>query len=192
MIHAFYYAPFHNSVMKGRCIMGKRLVKWSLDGAVLRLSKPAEDPKSVVTIDAEFDMARLLKVLFAQEWGVVSEVGKQAFVYFAKQKLMDTGASEKGNYHGKVSMAKTKYTELLEGKWAGERVNATGASENKKLLSKMKETSTVVSLDGLLMKKMLHEVSPTNPQLQWTDADEAKYQELVLAAAEAIRPKGRK
>jgi hypothetical protein len=170
--------------LKGECIMAKKLVKWSLDGSILKLSKMVEgDAKNTpIEIEAEFDMAKLLKVLFVQTWEAITDAGKQAFVYAIKQKLMDTGASEVGQVGGKIQRAKDKYAELLEGKWTGDRVNATGASENKKMLASMKETSKVVSLEGLIMKKAMAKFPG---QESFTEADETKLQELLGVAAKA-------
>jgi hypothetical protein len=170
--------------LKGECIMAKKLVKWSLDGSILKLSKIVEgDAKNtLIEIEAEFDMAKLLKVLFVQTWEAITDAGKQAFVYAIKQKLMDTGASEVGQVGGKIQRAKDKYAELLKGKWTGDRVNATGVSENKKMLASMKETSKVVSLEGLIMKKAMAKFPG---QESFTEADETKLQELLGVAAKA-------
>ena len=99
----------------------------------------------------------------------------QALTYLAKQKLMDSGASNVGDFGGKILAAKNRWKELLEGKWTGERTNATGAAENKKLINNVKSISKVVSLEGLIMKKTLY---PNT----FTPEDEAKLQELMEAA----------
>jgi hypothetical protein len=166
--------------------MAKKLVKWSLDGSILKLSKMAEgDAKNTpIEIEAEFDMAKLLKVLFIQDWQAIPDAGKQAFVYAVKQKLMDTGASEVGQVGGKMQRAKDKYAELLEGKWTGDRVNATGASENKKMLASMKELVKEVSLNGLIMKQAMSKFPGQEP---FTEADEKKLQELLEVAANATK-----
>lgn len=166
--------------------MAKKLVKWSLDGSILKISKMAEgdDKNTPIKIEAEFDMTKLLEVLFVQDWNEIPDAGKQAFVYAIKQKLMDTGASEVGEVSGKIQRAKDKYAELLEGKWTGERVNATGAAENKKLLSNLKDASKVVSLEGLILKR---EMAKLPGQPKFTEEDEAKLKELLVAAAKAVK-----
>jgi uncharacterized protein (DUF885 family) len=97
---------------------------------------------------------------------------------------MDTGASEVGQVGGKIQRAKDKYAELLEGKWTGDRVNATGASENKKMLASMKELVKEVSLNGLIMKQAMSKFPGQEP---FTEADEKKLQELLEVAANATK-----
>jgi hypothetical protein len=147
--------------------MAKRIVKWTLDGTILKLSKPLDDPKSEVTIDAEFDVSKLYTG-FAE----FNEAQKQLVVYAVKQKLMDSGASDIGNYSGKVQSAKDTFTELLEGKWKGDRVNATGSAENKRIASEIKDIAKVVSLEGLIVKKYTFPAS-------FTAEDEEKLLELM-------------
>lgn len=153
--------------------MAKRLVKWSLDGSILKLAKSLEDPKAVAVIEAEFDLTKLFPS-FAE----FTETQAQVVVYGIKQKLMDSGASDIGDGQTKIQRAKTKWQELLDGKWSGERVNATGASEERKLGKKMKEVVKEVSLLGLMTKKMAF------PET-FTEEDEAKLQELMAVAVEA-------
>jgi hypothetical protein len=40
-------------------IMAKRIVKWSLDKAILTMSKALEDPKATAEILATFDLTKL-------------------------------------------------------------------------------------------------------------------------------------
>lgn len=113
-------------------IMAKRIVKWSLDGSILKLSKALENNENV-TIDAEFDLTKLFP-----EYKTLNEVQQQLIVFGTRQKLMDVGASEVGNADGKISSAKKQWEQLLTGKWAGERVNGTGASESKRIATTIK------------------------------------------------------
>ena len=155
--------------------MGKRLVKWTLDGKMLKLSKHLEDPKAEAEIEAEFDLDELILAVDENE-----DFKIQAFAYLAKQRMMDTGANEIGDSDGKVTAAKKRWAELTEGKWTAERVNSTGRSANKKFVSAITEQSKVISLEGLVMKKAL---AGLPGQEKFTAEDEAKLQEFLLVAA---------
>lgn len=157
--------------------MAKRIVKWSLDGSTLKLAKSLEDPKATAEILAEFDLTKI--VLGFNE---MTEVCQQLFVYGTKQKLMDVGANAIGDLDGKVTAAKEKYNELVAGKWTGDRVNATGAAENKRILSEVKEAAKVVSLQGLMFKKIAFPAT-------FTAEDEVKLQEFIELAAKGSKKK---
>lgn len=157
--------------------MAKRIVKWSLDGIILKISKHLEDPKATAEILAEFSLDKLFPTI-----SEMNDVQRQLVVFGTKQKLMDTGANEVADPDGKVTSAKKKWNELLEGKWAGERVNSTGAAENKVLVGKVKDLKTVVSLEGLTVKKVLY------PD-QFTEDDQAKLDEFIKLAARAQKGK---
>ena len=133
-----------------------------------------------IEIKAEFPLADLIAVLDNPEH---KDFKEQVLVYFTKQKLMDGGASAVGDLDGKVVAAQEKWNDLIAGKWTGERTNATGASENKKIANAAKEASQVISLEGLVMKKTLFE---RLNQGSWTDADQAKLEEQIQAAASAM------
>ena len=152
--------------------MAQRIVKWTLDGAILKLSKYTDDKEAALIIEAEFNIEDFVKTINKPE---NKDFTAQALTYLLKQKLMDSGASSVGDFGGKILAAKNRWKELLEGKWTGERVNATGAAENKKLINDVKSISKVVSLEGLIMKKTLY---PNT----CTPEDEAKLQELMEAA----------
>jgi hypothetical protein len=152
--------------------MAQRIVKWTLDGAILKLSKYTDGKEAALIIEAEFNIEDFVKTINKPE---NSDFTAQALTYLLKQKLMDSGASNVGDFGGKILAAKNRWKELLEGKWTGERVNATGAAENKKLINDVKSISKVVSLEGLIMKKTLY---PNT----FTPEDEAKLQELMEAA----------
>jgi len=152
--------------------MAKRLVKWLLDGSTLKMAKPLEDPKAVAEIQAEFDLTKLFPT-----FGTLATVQQQLIVYGVKQKLMDTGADDVGNAKGKVESAKATWAELIDGKWKGDRINATGAAENKRIAGEAKELmKDETSLMGLMLKKQFHAA-------EFTPENEAKLQELMLAAA---------
>ena len=152
--------------------MAQRIVKWTLDGTILKLSKYTNDKEAALIIEAEFNIKDFVDTINKPE---NSDFTAQALTYLLKQKLMDSGASNVGDFGGKILAAKNRWKELLEGKWTGERTNATGAAENKKLINNVKSISKVISLEGLIMKKTLY---PNT----FTPEDEAKLQELMEAA----------
>ena len=152
--------------------MAQRIVKWTLDGTILKLSKYTDDKEAALIIEAEFNIKDFVDTINKPE---NSDFTAQALTYLLKQKLMDSGASNVGDFEGKILAAKNRWKELLEGKWTGERTNATGAAEDKKLVNNVKSISKVVSLEGLIMKKTLY---PNT----FTPEDEAKLQELMEAA----------
>jgi len=151
--------------------MAKRIVKWTLDGTILKLSKAIED----AVVEAEFDISKLFPTI-----NEMPDVQKQLIIFGTRQKLMDTGASAVGESETKIQAAKTKWEELLAGKWTGERVNSTGAAENKKLLNELKEASKAVTMQGLMMKQVMASF-PGNPE--FTAEDAAKLQEFIQIAA---------
>ena len=154
--------------------MSKRIVKWTLDGSILKLSKVIGS-NEVATIEAEFDIIKLFPL-----FNDMTDVQKQLIVFATKQKLMDTGASQIGDANGKISSAKTKFDELVAGKWMGDRVNATGAQENKRIVNEVKKATEEVSLNGLLMKKVVY------PD-KFTPEDEAKLQDFLADVAKHER-----
>ncbi len=157
--------------------MAKRVVKWTLDGNVLKIGKQPVDEKDVFKPEHEFDLAAIFPNI-----AELADVPRNLVIYGTKQKLMDVGAGEKADAEAKIANAKAKWDELVAGKWTGERVNATGNAENKRLANMAKEASQVVSLEGLIMKKMAF------PN-KFTEADEAKLQEFLREAARLSKPK---
>jgi len=151
--------------------MAKRIVKWSLDKENLTMSKALEDPKATAEILATFDLTKIYPT-----FNEMSVVQSQVIVYGIKQKLMDVGASEVAEVSGKVAAAKKKWDELLAGKWEGERVNSTGATENKRVIAEVKKASEAVTLQGLLIKQTLY------PD-KFTPEDQIKLDEFVQAMA---------
>ncbi|MCC7570610.1 hypothetical protein KO465_04640 [Candidatus Micrarchaeota archaeon] len=149
--------------------MAKRLLKWSVDKTVLTMCE-AENEKTVAT----FDLARIFP-----DFNDMSEVQKHITVYGVKQILADAGASLKSVGDKKVA-AEEKWSLLKEGKISAPRSNATGATENKRIINGIKERSKVVSLEGLMAKKLLNET-------EFTAEDQKKLDELLLAQAEILR-----
>jgi uncharacterized protein YdaL len=144
-----------------------------LVGSVLQMAKSLEDPKAEAQIQAEFDLVKIFP-----GFATMSEVQQQTIVYGVKQKLSDKGASAVADLGGKVVQAKANWENLVAGKWTGDRVNSTGASENKKIAAAVKSIlAEGVSLNSLMMKKL------TKPET-FTPEEETKLQELM---AEAVR-----
>ena len=156
--------------------MSKRIVRWTLDNSILKLAKVIGSSETAV-IEAEFDVALLFP-----DFLIMTDVQKQMIVFATKQKLMDTGASQVGDANGKISSAKAKFAELLAGKWTGDRVNATGAQENKRILNEIKEASKAITLEGLLMKKVVFPAT-------FTPEDEVKLQEFMMVIAKQDKSK---
>lgn len=168
-------------------VQGKRrLIHWAWESAtswILNISKKLEDPKAEAQIEASFDIKALRDKIIANP---DSEFTRDAIGYLAKQRLMDTGAGAIGDADGKITAAKKRFDELLEGKWTGERVNATGAAENKKIAAGVKEAlAGPVSLESLALKKLL---KPS----EFTKEDQAKLTELIQAAATITARNGKK
>lgn len=150
--------------------MAVRLVKWTMDKTILKMVKPLENATGEIV--AEFDLLKLFK-----NFSELTDIQQQIIAYGTKQKLSDKGANEVANLGGKVTNAKAVWTQLLEGKWSGERMNATGASENKKALSNIKEASKVLDFNGLMAKKLMGIA-------EWTAEDEAnllRFMEIKMA-----------
>ena len=124
--------------------MAKRIVKWTVDGSMLKLSKALENNENV-KIEAEFDLTKIFPL-----FNEMTDVQQQAVTFGIRQKLMDTGASEIGNADGKITSAKKQWEQLLAGKWAGERVNGTGASENKKIATTIKDVRKIATPEQLM------------------------------------------
>ncbi len=159
--------------------MAKRIVKWALNKAILTMSKALEDPKATAEILATFDLTKIYPT-----FNEMSIVQSQIIVYGVKQKLMDVGASEVAEVSGKVTAAKKKWEELLAGKWEGERVNSTGAVENKRVLAEVHKASEAVTLQGLLIKQTLY------PD-KFTPEDQTKLGEFLAVMAKG-QAKGKK
>jgi len=145
-----------------------RLVKWTVDGNVLKVSRIIG---TEAVIEAEFNLIEIFP-----SFNEMTDVQKQLTIYAVKQKLMDCGASEVGNAGGKIANAKKTFADLVAGKWTGERTNSTGAAENKRVVSEAKIASQVISLEGLIVKKTLYPAT-------FTKADQEKLDDFLLSVA---------
>jgi hypothetical protein len=124
--------------------MADKLMKWSIDGLVLKVTRFFKEMPKEVKVDAEFDLAKLWDVL-KDEANV--EFRTHALTYLTKQRLSDAGASEKADYGGKVQVAKDRWEDMLQAKWGGERLNGTGAAENKRLAGEVKSVRANLTPD---------------------------------------------
>jgi hypothetical protein len=148
--------------------MKVRLVKWTVDGNVLKVARIIGES---AVVEAEFKLIKLFPEIES-----MTDVQKQLIIYATKQKLMDCGASEIGNAGGKIANAKKMFEELCAGKWTGERTNSTGAVENKRVVNEAKAASQVVSLEGLIVKKTLYPAT-------FTKEDQDKLDDFLLSVA---------
>jgi len=145
-----------------------RLVKWTVDGNVLKVSRIIG---TEAVIEAEFSLVEIFP-----NFNEMTDVQKQLMIYAVKQKLMDCGASEVGNAGGKIANAKKTFADLVAGKWTGERTNSTGAVENKRVVNEAKIASQVISLEGLIVKKTLYPAT-------FTAEDQIKLDDFLLSVA---------
>ena len=148
--------------------MAKRLIDWTVDKeGVLSMNKYNDDKDAPVETLATFDTKELPE-----------NIRDMALFYGMKQKLSDSGASDVGDVEAKVDSAKAKFDDLKNGRWVGIRVNATGSAENKRIAANVKTLSKVVSLDGLMMKKL-------NFPESFTDEDQKKLDEFMAMKVKA-------
>ncbi len=126
--------------------MAKKLINWTMDNKVLKMSKYIADRKEgdPIVIEAEFSLVDFEAVLNKNE-----DFREQCLTYLLKQKLMDSGASEIASPEGKVTSAKKRWEELLEGKWSGERTNATGKAENALIAKTVKAARATMGIEEL-------------------------------------------
>lgn len=158
--------------------MAKRLVKWIIVGAVLSLCKALEDPKATAVIEVSFDLTKIFP-----DFNKLTDVQQQIVIKGTKEKLSDTGASQVADSLGKIANAKKQWADLEAGKWTGERINATGAAENKAKIAKIKEVlAGPVTMQGLMMKQLMN---PT----EFTEEDQAKLDEFIQIAAKNMKKK---
>ena len=151
--------------------MAKRLIDWNAKtNGVLELSEYVsgeEYGKMLETFD--------LKKIFPQ-YEKLNEVQRFLIIYGTKQKLADAGSSEK-TAEDKAKAAGLKFDELVEGKLQAPRANASQVKENKRIAGKAKEISQVVSLEGLMMKKIAFPDT-------FTEEDQKKLNELMVIKVE--------
>lgn len=153
--------------------MAKRIINWTLENVDLCLNKYNSDKDAKTETLKTFAIPELYP-----EFENYSDVQKQILVYGIKQKLADAGASAIGDVSEKVMLAEKMWTNFLDGKFTGERTNATGNAENKRILANVKTASKVVSLEGLMMKKL------SFPDT-FTEADQTKLDEFMKIAVNA-------
>jgi len=168
--------------------MAKRLIDWSLTGSILVMGRyiDADTPADELV---KFNLKLLFPISENQEpykdekgkvipwdgFSELTEVQQFIFVYGLKQKLADCGSAEK-DPDEKAKLAKSKFDDFVKGKIVGLRANATGAKENKKLADTVKASSKVVSLEGLMMKKIAFPDT-------FTDEDQKKLDEFLEMVA---------
>jgi hypothetical protein len=149
--------------------MAKRIISWKNEGSTLFCGKVVEGSE-VVSYTEKFNLEELYP-----EFSKFTLVQKYISFYGTKQILADSGSGEK-EFSAKMVVAKKKWQDMCLGKVTGERANGTGKAEDKRLAGVAKEAMKAVTLEGLLIKKVL------NPGL-FTEQDEAKLQEFMIAAA---------
>ena len=126
--------------------MAKKLINWTMDNGILKMAKYIADRKEgdPIVIEAEFSLADFEAAMAKDE-----DFKNQCLTYLLKQKLMDSGASEIASPEGKVVSAKKRWKELLEAKWGGERVNATGKAENAQIAKTVKAARATMGIEEL-------------------------------------------
>ena len=158
--------------------MAKRIISWDLFGSILEMGKYI-DSDTPATKLWSFDLADIYP-----EFLKFNKVQKYLVVYGVKQNLADAGAMEK-TADAKVILAKAKWELFLKGETSDKRVNATGAAENKKAVNSMKAKAEVVSLEGLMAKKLLDSEN-------FTDEDQAKLDEFISIQAKHLASEAEK
>ena len=153
--------------------MAKRIIDWSVMGNELHLNKYNSDKDATVENFKIFNLDKLYP-----EFEAYNEVQKHIVVYGTKQILADAGASAIGDIADKVQKAVDKWELLIDGKLNAPRANGTDGQENKRILGEVKTLAKVVSLEGLMVKKM------TYPD-QFTTEDQEKLNELMEIAVQA-------
>ena len=146
--------------------MAKRLIDWTVsDKGALNLNEYNSDKDAKVVELESFDLTKIFPDFVA-----MNEVQKHFTVYGMKQVLADAGASVK-DAAGKAEKAKAKFQLALDGKLHGPRANGTAKAEDKKLVDSVKTAAKVISLEGLMAKKMYFADT-------FTDEDQVKLSEF--------------
>jgi hypothetical protein len=178
--------------------MAKRLIDWSLKGSVLEMRKYVKtESEEIGKVLAEFNIDLLFpepknfgdfeetdsdgNIVKWLGFGNLDKVQSFIFVYGLKQKLADCGSAEQ-DPNAKAILAGAKFQDFVDGKVIGERVNATGAKENKKIAESVKKVSGVVSLEGLMMKKIAFADT-------FTEEDQGKLDEFLAMVAKSKKVK---
>ena len=149
--------------------MAKRLLDWGVKGTVLVMAEYFDKDTPSNELE-KFDIA-----LLYPDFAKYTEVQQYYIVYGIKQKLADKGSDDK-TVAGKRALAIEFWNDTLEGKI---RTKATGgvAKENKTIANNAREMAKVVSLEGLMAKKIAF------PD-QFTEENEKKLQEFFVMVAE--------
>jgi len=161
-------------------IMAKRLIDWTIleNSAVLTISEYIDtDTESKKLFD--FDLVKLYP-----DFLNLNKVQQFLIVYGIKQKLADSGSSEK-TAEGKCEAAQKKFALFAKGELAGERSNSTGAKAAKAFVANMKETAKTVSLEGLMVKKL------TNAE-NFSEDDQKKLDEFISLQAKHLESEAKK
>ncbi len=160
-----------------RTNMAKRLIDWKVEGSVLVMGKyvDADTPSEMLE---RFEMSTLFPTEEDEGcgFGMLTEVQQFIFVYGLKQKLADAGSAEK-DANAKALIAREKFDLFAEGKIGSPRANGTGAKENKRIAENVRKAVEVVSLEGLMMKKMAFPDT-------FTDEDQEKLDEFLQMQAD--------
>ena len=150
-------------------IMAKRLIDWQLVGSELVMGKYQGSEVPALELK-RFDIEKIYP-----DFSKMTEVQKHLVIYGLKQKLADCGSSEKVAEE-KVKLAEAKFNDLVEGRLTSVQANGTGAKAAKTLVSNMRKAAEVVSLEGLMTRKIL---SQNDPSIEWTDEDQVKLDEFM-------------
>ena len=158
--------------------MANRLRDWSINGNILEMREYVKaDSDKTGKLLVEYDITKLYP-----NFKEYNEVQKFIIVYGLKQKLADEGSSCKGDLQGMIDAANEKWQMFLDNKLVGVRANSTGAKENKRLADGIRESSKVISLSGLVMKKSQF------PD-EFTPEDQEKLDKFFLIMAEDTKKK---
>lgn len=149
--------------------MAKRLIDWVVKGSNLIMGKyiDVDTPSEEL---AKFDIA----VLYPS-FKEMNDVQQHLIVYGLKQKLADTGSSERDPID-KMDLAVKMFERFENGEF---KAPATGgeAKENKRIANAGRATANLVSLEGLICKKNIF--SDT-----FTEEDEEKLAEFMQMVSE--------
>jgi hypothetical protein len=139
-----------------------QILKWTIDKAILKVSKfiKKEDDKELppVIVLESFDLLKTFPMFLDY-----NDLQKQIVIYGHKQKMADKGASEKiadfktidDCVKAKVGIAKTLWDRFCIGEFGSERINSTGATEERKRGQAVTALAEEVSLNGLIIKKAM-------------------------------------
>ena len=159
--------------------MAKRLIDWTIsDKGALNLNEYNSDKDAKIITLETFDLTKIWPT-----FNDFNEVQKHFTVYGTKQILADSGAMIK-DAKGKAEKAKAKFQLALDGKLHGPRANGTANAENKKALDNAKTASKVISLAGLMTKKLVFPDS-------FTEEDQKKYDEFLALEVKGTQKKAK-